>query len=160
MCADVTVCPDCRTARARRPTAARVDRLGRLPRCDSGPSRRNRTPPWQILEGRVCIPERDGKIIGFSVVLAREDGDAELDGLFVDPPAWRNGIGTLLVRETERRAALQGARAMHVVANPRAEKFYLACGFAVSGEAKTRFGVARTMEKKMTGTRGRGAAIS
>jgi GNAT superfamily N-acetyltransferase len=104
-------------------------------------------PLQQILDGRVSVAERDCKIVGFSVVLRRGDGDAELDGLFVDPAAWRNGIGTLLVRDAERRSALDGANALHVVANPRSEGFYLACGFAFAGEAQTRFGAARTMVK-------------
>jgi GNAT superfamily N-acetyltransferase len=104
-------------------------------------------PLVQILDGSVCVAERDGKILGFSVVLCRDDGDAELDGLFVDPVAWRNGIGTSLVREAERVSALDGANALHVIANPRAEGFYLACGFAFVGEAQTRFGTARTMVK-------------
>jgi GNAT superfamily N-acetyltransferase len=104
-------------------------------------------PLQQILDDRVCVAERDGKIVGFSVALLRDDGTAELDGLFVDPAAWGNGIGTLLVREAERRSARDGANALHVIANPRAEGFYLACGFAFAGEAQTRFGTARTMQK-------------
>lgn len=96
------------------------------------------------------MAERDGKVVGFSVVLPRGDGDAELDGLFVDPVAWRNGIGKLLVREAARRAALEGAKALHVTANPLAEPFYLACGFVFAGLAQTRFQVARTMQKMLT----------
>jgi GNAT superfamily N-acetyltransferase len=107
-------------------------------------------PLAQILDGRVCVAERDGTIAGFCVVLRRDDGDAELDGLFVDPAAWRTGIGMLLVCEAERRAALGGANTLHVTANPRAEGFYLACGFAFSGEATTRFGAARTMRKALS----------
>jgi GNAT superfamily N-acetyltransferase len=110
-------------------------------------------PLQQILDGRVCVAERHGKIVGFSVVLPRDDGDAELDGLFVDPAVWRNGIGLALVREAERRVALDaggdnaGHRTLHVVANPRAEAFYLACGFTFTGaQTQTRFGIARTMK--------------
>jgi GNAT superfamily N-acetyltransferase len=106
-------------------------------------------PLQQILGGRVCIAERDGKIVGFSVVLSRDDGEVELDGLFVDPAAWRNGIGMFLVREAEHWAALDGANALHVTANARAEPFYVACGFAFAGEAQTRFGAARTMKKAL-----------
>jgi GNAT superfamily N-acetyltransferase len=104
-------------------------------------------PLRQILDGRVCVAERDGKIVGFSVVLARDDSDAELDGLFVDPTVWRNGIGLALVREAERWAGKH--RTLRVIANPRAEAFYLACGFTFTGgETQTRFGIARTMLKK------------
>jgi hypothetical protein len=36
---------------------------------------------------------------------------------------------------------------VHVVANPTAQDFYLACGFKITGEVQTRFGPAPTMLK-------------
>ena len=42
-------------------------------------------PIAQISDSRVYVAEQQGTLVGFSVVLARSDGDAELDGLFVDP---------------------------------------------------------------------------
>jgi GNAT superfamily N-acetyltransferase len=104
-------------------------------------------PADQIAAGGVCVAESSGDILGFSVVLPRDDGDAELDGLFVEPSAWRNGIGRALVEAASRRAACDGALALHVTSNPLAEEFYHACGFSYSGEAQTRFGPARTMSK-------------
>ena len=62
-------------------------------------------PVAQIEADRVFVAERDGSILGFSVVLSRDDGDAELDGLFVEPSSWRNGIGRTLV---EAAAAFAG----------------------------------------------------
>jgi GNAT superfamily N-acetyltransferase len=104
-------------------------------------------PADQIAAGGVCVAESSGDILGFSVVLAREDGDAELDGLFVEPSAWRNGIGRALVEAALQRAARDGAQALHVIANPLAEEFYRVCGFSYSGEAQTQFGPARTMSR-------------
>jgi GNAT superfamily N-acetyltransferase len=52
------------------------------------------------------------------VVLPRPDGDAELDGLFVEPGLWKRGIGRLLVRHAERQAMGEGATSLCVVANP------------------------------------------
>jgi GNAT superfamily N-acetyltransferase len=106
-------------------------------------------PANQIVDGCVCVAEEAAGILGFSVVLPREDGDAELDGLFVEPSAWRKGIGRALVDDAMRRAGLGGARAMHVIANPLAEAFYRACGFVYSGEAKTQFGTACTMRRAL-----------
>jgi GNAT superfamily N-acetyltransferase len=104
-------------------------------------------PVGEFAAGRIFVAERDGVAVGFAVTLQREDGDSELDGLFVEPGAWRTGIGTVLVHEAQRRAAGEGAALLHVIANPLAEAFYLACGFAFSGAVQTRFGAARTMKK-------------
>lgn len=54
-------------------------------------------PPEQIKAGQVFVAERDGVVIGFAAVLPRDDGDLELDGLFVEPDIWRSGIGRSLV---------------------------------------------------------------
>jgi hypothetical protein len=53
-------------------------------------------PIDQIEAGRVFVLEKNGAIVGFSAVLPREDGDAELDGLFVDPAFWRQGLDVCL----------------------------------------------------------------
>ena len=88
-----------------------------------------------------------GQSVGFAVVLARADGDADLDGLFVEPAQWRQGIGTRLIAECEVLAAASGAQILHVVANPRALGFYRACGFVLQGETATRFGMGFAMRK-------------
>ena len=107
-------------------------------------------PVEQIEEGRALVAERDGKVVGFAVVLLRDDGDAELDGLFVEPDMWRAGIGTRLMRAAEGLAALGGANVLHVIGNPRAKEFYLACGFVLTGEEQTRFGVGLSMSKAIS----------
>ncbi len=94
----------------------------------------NGFPAKQIAEGRVWVAERDGQIIGFSALLPREDGDAELDGLFVRPDLWRSGVGRHLVAAAEKVAEQWGATTLHVMANPQAELFYRACGFELIGE--------------------------
>lgn len=109
-------------------------------------------PNEQISEGRTIVAELDNKVVGFAVVLPRADGDAELDGLFVEPAIWRAGIGTRLIREAEILAAVGGAASLYVVGNPRAESFYTACGFELIGEEQTRFGVGLTMRKTIPET--------
>jgi GNAT superfamily N-acetyltransferase len=107
-------------------------------------------PIEQILAGQAMVAERDGQRLGFAVVLPREDGQAELDGLFVEPNVWRGGIGRRLVEWAEQYAANFGASSLHVTANPGALAFYEAVGFVQTGEAATELAVAPTMEKALT----------
>ena len=99
-------------------------------------------PVQQIADGRTWVAERAGDIVGFAVVLPRDDGDVGLDGLFVEPTAWGSGIGRILIGQAERVARDAGASSLRVVANPRAAGFYEACGFTRVGEEPTRFGMA------------------
>ena len=104
-------------------------------------------PLSQIEAGYVTLAEHRGTLVGFSVLIPGEDGETELDGLFVEPSAWGKGIGRQLLTEACERAQGAGARGICVVANPRAADFYLACGFEPAGEAQTDFGPALSMFK-------------
>ncbi len=106
-------------------------------------------PVAQIADGRTWVAERAGRIVGFAVVLAPDDGDAELDGLFVEPAAWGSGIGRVLMAHAERVARDGGAPSLRVVANARAVGFYEACGFTRAGEERTRFGMAVVLSKTL-----------
>ena len=108
-------------------------------------------PDEQIGASQVHVGVQDSGLVGFSVVLARSDGDAELDGLFVDPPHWRRGIGARLVDHAAALAKDAGARMLCVIANPRAEGFYLSSGFRTVGREATRFGDADRMVKALGG---------
>jgi len=96
-------------------------------------------PADQIAEGHVFVWEEAGAVLGFAVVLPRDDGAAELDGLFVEPDAWGRGIGRKLVDHAMDMARDEGCISLNVVANKRALGFYLACGFEALGEVQTRF---------------------
>ena len=76
----------------------------------------------------------------------RPDLEGELDGLFVEPDLWRSGIGAVLVETVTHEARRKGLT-LSVIANPAALGFYERCGFAVEGEAQTRFGPALRMSK-------------
>jgi Histone acetyltransferase len=110
-------------------------------------------PLQQITAGRTIVAESIGEVLGFAVVLRRDDGDAELDGLFVEPTQWRHGIGRALVAEAERIATHDGAASLWVIANTRALDFYRACGFVTVGEAQTRFRPAPRMRKTLDAAR-------
>ena len=106
-------------------------------------------PIEQIEGGRVMVARRDRAIVGFSVVLPRPDDDAELDGLFVEPSAWRCGIGRKLVAAACRLALSEGATALHVIGGREAAGFYEACGFELLGETPTRFGTGLVMRRRL-----------
>jgi GNAT superfamily N-acetyltransferase len=97
-------------------------------------------PPEQIAGGGVFVLEQDGAIVGFSAILPRDDGDTELDALFVEPSIQRRGIGRRLIEHSAEVARARGSKALHVVGNAHAKPFYLACGFDIVGTFETRFG--------------------
>ena len=97
-------------------------------------------PPSQLAAGQVFVAESDGSLLGFSAVLDREDGQTELDGLFVEPSLWKAGVGRLLVQRARDYGREHSAAWLHVVGNPHAEEFYEACGFVTYGSQQTEFG--------------------
>jgi len=98
-------------------------------------------PAEQIAREQVFVAEADGDVFGF---VALVDGD--LDGLFVEPQLWGRGIGKALVETAVHEARRKGL-SVTVIANPAALGFYQKCGFAVEGEAQTRFGPAIRMSR-------------
>lgn len=102
-------------------------------------------PIEQIERGEVIVAELGDRMAGFAAVLI-DDEVAELDGLFVEPDLWRQGVGAALIDVAVHEARRQGL-AMTVIANPSAREFYEKCGFAVEGDAQTRFGPALRMSR-------------
>jgi GNAT superfamily N-acetyltransferase len=98
-------------------------------------------PPAQIANGQVIVADMDGMIVGFAAVVG-----GELDGLFVEPDLWGQGIGRALVDAATHEARKRGL-ALKVIANPSARRFYESCGFSIEGEERTRFGPALRMTK-------------
>lgn len=97
-------------------------------------------PLTQLVAEQVFVAERDGSLLGFSAVLDRDDGQTELDGLFVEPTEWRTGAGRLLVERAAEYARAHSSQWLHVIGNPHAEGFYEACGFVTYGSYETEFG--------------------
>ena len=102
-------------------------------------------PVGQIERGEVIVADLGDRIAGFAAVII-DEVEAELDGLFVEPELWRQGVGSALVDIAVHEARRQGLT-MTVIANPSARAFYEKCGFAVEGEAQTRFGPALRMSR-------------
>jgi GNAT superfamily N-acetyltransferase len=102
--------------------------------------------PIEMIErDEVFVAEIGGEVAGFAVLFIGNE-QAELDGLFVEPEHWREGIGAALVDVATHEARKRGL-ALTVVANPSAREFYEKCGFALEGKAQTRFGPALRMSK-------------
>lgn len=106
-------------------------------------------PREQLESGSVIVAEAADTVLGFAAVVRRQDGDAELDALFVEPAFWKRGIGRELVMRCGTLAESLGARSLHVVGNPHAEGFYAACGFETVGTTKTRFGSGLLMSLRL-----------
>ena len=106
-------------------------------------------PAQQIEAGLVFVAESEGVVVGFAAILPRADGNSELDGLFVEPTAWRAGVGRALVEHCAAEARVAGATVLHVTGNPHAEGFYLACGFTASGTTQTRFGPGLLLQRRL-----------
>jgi GNAT superfamily N-acetyltransferase len=106
-------------------------------------------PGEQIEKGGVFVAEVAGAVIGFAAILPRPDGDSELDALFVEPHSWRQGVGRALVEHCSSAARSLGSRALHVIGNPHAERFYLACGFRIRAVTRTRFGDGLLMQRAL-----------
>lgn len=102
-------------------------------------------PAEQIASGQVSVAIREGIILGFAVLLPHADSILELDGLFVDPAYWKQGIGRRLVEHCVGVAHREGITALHVIGNLEAQRFYQACGFQTLGPHATRFGPALSM---------------
>jgi GNAT superfamily N-acetyltransferase len=106
-------------------------------------------PIEQIANCQVFVAEDAGSIRGFAAILPREDGDFELDALFVEPGFWRRGYGRKLIEHCADVARARGSAAIHVIANPHAENFYQVCGFEMYGTTETQFGVGWLMRRAL-----------
>lgn len=99
------------------------------------------------------VAEMDGEIVGFCTVLPGSATVGEVDAVFIDPDAWRQGIGRLLLSEAENLAADAGMKSLAVTSGGHAVSFYQALGFRLSGTEMTDFGSADRLMKDLEGDR-------
>jgi GNAT superfamily N-acetyltransferase len=77
-----------------------------------------------IAAGRVLVAADDaGRVIGMACVLPEGDM-ADLDALFIDPPAIGSGAGRALFEAAVILARRRGAQRMTILADPNAASFY------------------------------------
>lgn len=93
-----------------------------------------------LANNEVIVAEIGATIVGFASFIAQDGNDAELDGMFVEPSHWRQGIGRLLIEAVMRELVAWQATRLRVVANPNALAFYKAVGFTIVGEERTPLG--------------------
>lgn len=114
---------------------------------------RERTVSWQARivssepeDRSVIVAELDGEIAGFASTgpCRDEDRDAsvtgEIYGFYVDPPLWRQGVGSVLMPVATARLEDQGwveASLWVLEENRRARTFYERYGFVADGTRKS-----------------------
>jgi GNAT superfamily N-acetyltransferase len=95
------------------------------------------------------VAEINGEIVGFCILLPTSSDAAEVDALFIDPKAWRTGLGRALLLRAEQDLTNQ-TRTLRVVSGKRAVPFYQALGFQRAGTEMTRFGPAARLVKMLS----------
>jgi L-amino acid N-acyltransferase YncA len=106
----------------------------------------------EAADGRqTLVAEADGQVVGWAGFGPCRDRDvsaadtAEVYGIYLDPPAYRQGIGTLLWREVCTRLADRNHHRLAVWVlqeNPSARRFYEAMGGVLES------GVTRAFERE------------
>lgn len=86
-----------------------------------------RVSPEAIRKGLAFVALADGRPVGVHQVSV-SGPTADLDLMFVDPPAIGTGIGRRLYRHAEDIALAAGCRELSIVADPFAKAFYAAMG--------------------------------
>lgn len=79
-----------------------------------------------------------GEILGI-LTTSVADGAGRLMALYVDPPAWRRGVGRVLesvASDRFRTAGLAEADLWVLRGNARAERFYRSCGWESDGTTR------------------------
>ena len=100
-----------------------------------------------IAAGRTRVAtDRHGRILGFATVVSIEGG-LELEDLFVDPNAMRQGVASRLVLDATVQAARDGVAWIEVTANHHAAEFYASAGFVRVGDEQTLFGPAPRLRR-------------
>jgi GNAT superfamily N-acetyltransferase len=90
--------------------------------------------PDEIEQHPVHCAEVGGRLAGVVKVFRRDDGDAELDDLFVEPDFIGQGVGTRLWQHAVEVARSLGATALVFDADPHARGFYERLGAVVTGD--------------------------
>jgi GNAT superfamily N-acetyltransferase len=110
------------------------------------------------------VAENDGELLGWSQFGASRDPQAtpttgEVYGMYVDPPAWRTGVGMQLWIATRRELVKSFALATLWVleGNSSARRFYETCGFVAEPTSVDRpdwLGVTRIRYARLLGDSG------
>ncbi|KVK54220.1 hypothetical protein BCY90_16150 [Agrobacterium deltaense] len=108
-------------------------------------------PPENL--ARSVVAEISGAIAGFCTILSTSLYEAEVDAVFVDPKAWRTGLGRALLLRAEQEILTKETHSLEVVSGRYAVPFYESLGFQESGVEMTRFGPAVRLVKTLSSAR-------
>lgn len=103
----------------------------------------------RFADNRVLVVEGEEGLFGFAVWTRTRDGIAELEGLFVEPDRWRQGMGRRLLDAVT--AQIRGAP-LRVTVGPGEMPFFDRCGFVKTRKVETRSGPAIRMERRREDT--------
>jgi N-acetylglutamate synthase-like GNAT family acetyltransferase len=99
-----------------------------------------------LVRGRTRVAtSADGTVVGFATTRPTDSGVLELDDLFVDPDAMRQGAARQLILRIATEAAGDGVARIDVTANVHALGFYEAVGFVAGARVDTEFGPGQRM---------------
>ena len=85
-----------------------------------------------LMRGRVCVAELDGRLVGYTAVLANSLDEAQLARIGVAPGAQGHGVGRQLLDDAVAYAHAQGYRSVLLntqESNTRSQALYAAAGF-------------------------------
>ena len=103
-------------------------------------------PADLVARGRTRVATAvDGTVLGFATTRQTDPGVLELDDLFVDPTAMRQGVARHLILHIATEAEQEHAARIDVTANMHAFGFYEAVGFVGGKTVDTEFGAGRRM---------------
>ena len=93
----------------------------------------------QIGDPRFCfvIAEFLGRPAGFYALVNLDDGQCELEALFVTPERIGQGLGGILFRHAAETARGQGADTLMILGDPHADGFYRAMGCQRIGQRES-----------------------
>lgn len=93
--------------------------------------------PDDLIDAPTFVADGPDGPAGFYRLLVRDDGQAELDDLFVDPACIGHGVGKRLWQHAVAQAAALGCTEMTIQSDPFAEGFYRAMGAERVGELES-----------------------
>lgn len=101
----------------------------------------------------VLVARHEGRIIGYAMLIRDAGDNAELSKIYVLPEFHGAGASRALMDAALSTAAEWGARSVWLGVNQenqRAQRFYLKCGFTVSGTRTFQVGARREHDYLMT----------
>lgn len=105
-----------------------------------------------LVRGRTRVATvADGTVVGFASTRPTDPRVLELDHLFVDPDAMRQGVARTLILHIATEADREDVARIDVTANMHARGFYDAVGFVAGPLVDTEFGPARRMHLDVAG---------